>query len=105
AGEQDIFPDGPLEKEIILQYDAQLAPVTVQADLLKIYSINSDFARIWIQEGGDQSGNGCLARARTSHQGRDGTRRCQEINIVKDLLPLLIGKTHVFKFHFPANIR
>ena len=78
---RDVLADGAVEEERLLQHDAELRAVGVEAHGREVHAVHQDAARRRRVERGDQADDRGLARARRAHQRRHrarlapGTRR------------------------------
>ena len=92
TAEEDVFADGAVEEEGLLQDDAELLAITAEADGGEVDAVDQDLAAGRGVEGADQRDDGGLAGAGGADQGGDGAGFGFEADAVKDGLVGLVGE-------------
>ena len=82
--ERDVVDDGTVEQEIVLEYDAQVAPVVAQANLCQVMARHEDPATLRLTERHDQRDQGALSRPARSHQSRGRALPCDEAHALEN---------------------
>ncbi len=103
AREGDVFFDGAVEQERVLQHHAQLRAVAVQAHCREVHAIDEDSSFGGDVESRDQADDGGFAGARGAHQRGDGARLRVETDVEQHLLAGFVGEADVFENHFALD--
>ncbi len=95
AGEGDVFLNGAVEQESILQDHSQLRAIGAEAHGGEIDSVDGDDAAVGIMERGDQADDGRFTGAGGADQRGYGSRLGLETDVVQDLLGRVVREVHV----------
>ncbi len=77
-GITDIFRDGPVEQEGILQHGGDVPPQVFQRHIAQIMPVDQNPAAVRLIEPGNQLGKRCFADACRPHQGQHLSGRAVE---------------------------
>ena len=103
AREGDVFSNGAVEQEGVLQDHAELRAVAIQADGGEVHAIDENLSFGGDVEGGNQADDGGFAGARRSHQRGDGAGLGSEADVAQHRLAGFVGEADVFENHFAAD--
>src|SRR5579859_5151137 len=97
-GEQNVLADGTVEEERILQYDAEVRAIGIEAHGGKVDAVDQDLAGERNMEGRDQSDDGGLAGAGGADQGGHGAGPGFERDALQHALAGLVLEDDVAEF-------
>ena len=105
-GKRNILADGAIEKHVLLQHHADLAPQPGDIDHGEIDAVDQDAPALRHVEALDELRERALARTRRGRRSQRSARRDAEANIVQDFRPIdAIAERDMFKSDLAADRR
>src|SRR6185436_6488432 len=103
-GETDVFRDGAVEQEVVLENYAQVPAVVSQADRAQVPAVHQDPPRERLVEGHHQADQGALARAAGPDQRRGRPGGSIERHVFQHQGARVVLEAHVLKDHVAPHV-
>src|SRR3989475_3728992 len=104
VGQRDVVPPRPVEQEILLQHDANLAAQPDRIHLGQVHAVDQHAPSLRNVEALDQLGDGALARAGPADEPNDFASGHVEGHLPEDLRPVRsVAKGHVLEVTWPES--
>ena len=101
----DVVEHGAVEEEHVLQNDGNVVAQGRERDVLRVVSVDEDFARLRIIEPLEQGDDCGFADACCTDEGDHLTGFGAERNVVENLRFLRVAERDVFEFHISLTLR